>query len=99
MTREHGLYKIVDKPKRSTELTLDEPLAQDLNLRDQKRLHEHSPVSDKRKVGNRVILPPELIREGNKIIEQLYVDEIINAIDEVLGLTSDKLAALGLIEL
>jgi hypothetical protein len=40
-------------------------------------------------VGNRVILPPELIREGNKIIEQLYVDEIINAIDEVLGLTAD----------
>ena len=38
---------------------------------------------------NRVSLPAELIREGNRIIEQLYVDEIIKAIDEVIGLTSD----------
>ena len=68
------------------------------------RIHEQSPLprspkSDKRKIPNRVSLPPELIREGNRIIEQLYVDEIIKAIDEVIGLTSDQLfAALALNE-
>jgi hypothetical protein len=36
LVREHGLYKIVDKPKRNerNEQVLDEPPAQDLTLRD-----------------------------------------------------------------
>ena len=102
LIREHGFYKIVDKTKRN-EQPHDEPPAYDLNLnpKDQKRLHEHSPlprspVSEKHKIANRVSLPPDLIREGNRIIEQLYVDEIINAIDEVIELTADKLIAIKL---
>jgi hypothetical protein len=49
-------------------------------------------------VPNRVLLPPELIREGNRIIEQIYVDEIIKAIDEVVWLTADKLAVFNALQ-
>jgi hypothetical protein len=102
--REQGIFKIVEKQKR-TELNMfedDEPPVQDLSRpsgkrhNKQSRLHEHSPVrtptSESNKVPNRVLLPPELIREGNRIIEQIYVDEIIKAIDEVVFLSADKIA-------
>ena len=69
--------------------------------KDSSRLHEHSPLplspssdASRSKVPSnrgRVQLSADMIREGNRIIEQLYVDEIINAIDDVIGLTAEKL--------
>lgn len=47
-------------------------------------------ISVKQK-GKPSVLNTQLVRTGNEIIEQMYVDEVIAALDEVLALTSEQL--------